>query len=224
MVINMKNKERYITQLRNMNMFNEATYSYLHIFSFHKGEHVLFQGQELDYLYILMSGKLKTCHTTSNGSTVLIAFSYPITVIGEIELLNHREVMNDIYALEDSICLAISIELYKEELLNDLLFNQYLAKTISIKLYNSNLNTSISMNYPVENRLASYLIASHNNFIIQDNFVQVAEMIGCSYRQLQRTLNDFCHKKYIYKIKRGQFKVLNRDALKSLGQDLYNLK
>ena len=73
----------------------------------------------------------------------------------------------------------------------------------------------------MENRLASYLIACAENKIIQENFVQVAEMIGCSYRQLQRVLNDFCEKKYIQKTKRSQFLIIHYDALSKLGQDLY---
>ena len=59
--------------------------------------------------------------------------------------------------------------------------------------------------------------------MIHDNFVQVAELIGCSYRQLQRTLNDFCHNGYIRKIKRGQFEIIDPIALKHLGEDLYYL-
>lgn len=77
------------------------------------------------------------------------------------------------------------------------------------------------MNYPVENRLASYLISCENNMIIEDNFVSVAEMIGCSYRQLQRVLNDFCQKKYMRKIKRSCYEILDLSALQHLGKDLY---
>lgn len=73
---------------------------------------------------------------------------------------------------------------------------KYLGYIATMKLYHSNLNNSISVNYPVENRLASYLISCHHEKIIDENFVSVAEMIGCSYRQLQRTLNDFIKKIY----------------------------
>lgn len=219
----MKNKKEYYQILEQQQMMQVSTYAYFELCHFKKGDCLLHQGQQLSYLYILLEGCIKSCHTTSNGSTVLTAFSNALTVIGEVEFLNHREVINDIYAIENIVCLRICVSKYEEVLLNDLLFIRYLAKVISCKLYETNQNSSISMNYPVENRLASYLISCHDNLIITENFVQVAKMIGCSYRQLQRVLNTFCKLGYLSKIQRGQFKICNPKALQKLGQDLYYL-
>lgn len=221
MVIIMNDKTYYINILKKQHMMNENNYQYFELCQFHKGDYLLYQGQVLDYLYILVEGKLKTSHTTANGLTVLNCFAKPISIIGEVEFLNQREVINDICALDAVKCLRISIELYQDILFHDSLFMRYLAQTISCKLYDTNHNSSISMNYPVENRLASYLISCEDHFIIEDNFVFVAEMIGCSYRQLQRVLNDFCQKKYMRKIKRSCYEILDISALQLLGQDLY---
>ncbi|WP_418555640.1 cyclic nucleotide-binding domain-containing protein [Longibaculum muris] len=196
----MRNLQLYLEKLKQEHMISDDLLPYFQFYSFSKGDLIVRQGQQLDILYIFMEGKIKACHTTSNGTVSLIAISNSINVIGEIEFLNHQDVINDIYAIDNCFCLGISIENHENLLLNDLAFIRYLALTMSQKLYNANQNTSISKNYPVENRLASYLIACAENKIIQENFVQVAEMIGCSYRQLQRVLNDFCEKKYIQKI------------------------
>lgn len=219
----MKDKLFYINQLKEMQMLNPKSYSYFDLVKFNQGDLLLHQGQKLEYLYILLHGRIKSCHTTSNGLTVLSAFSHAISVIGEVEFLNHRDVINDVYALESVICLRTSVTRFEKDLLNDLYFMRYLAQTISQKLYDTNHNSSISINYPVENRLASYLISCQDHMMIHDNFVQVAEMIGCSYRQLQRTLNDFCQSGYIRKVKRGQFEIMDPIALQHLGEDLYYL-
>lgn len=224
MVILMKSKEFYIHKLDSYNMMNKNILKHFDISYFEKGQCILHQGQRLEKLYILIDGKTKSCHTTSNGTTILIAISQGISVIGEIEFLNHRDIINDVYSIEECICLSISILLYQDLLLNDLLFMRYLAETISHKLYNTNQNSSISINYPVENRLASYLVSCEHDMIIQENFVQVAEMIGCSYRQLQRTLNTFIQMGYITKIKRGQFRIIDIHKLQRLGQDLYYIE
>lgn len=218
----MNDKTYYINVLKKHCMMNENNYQYFELCQFDTGDYLLRQGQVLDYLYILVEGKLETSHTTANGLTVLNCFAKPISIIGEVEFLNQREVINDICALETTYCLRISIELYQDILFNDPLFMRYLAQAISCKLYDTNHNASISMNYPVENRLASYLICRENHLIIEDNFVLVAKMIGCSYRQLQRVLNDFCQKKYIKKIKRSCYEILDISALQLLGQDLYS--
>lgn len=217
----MKNKDFYINMLKKENMLDNSTYQYFDVCTFKKGDCLLYQGQTLEYLYILLEGKIKSCHSTSNGTSILNAFSKPISVLGEIELLSGSDVNNNVYAIETTICLKISIIQYKDILLNDLLFMRFLATTIACKLQSSNNNSSISINYPVENRLASYLIACHDHLIIEQNLVQIAEMIGCSYRQLQRTLDEFCRKAYIKKIGRSQFHILDLESLKSLGKDLY---
>lgn len=217
----MKSKEFYIQKLDNENMMSHTLLKCFDFYCFEKGQCILHQGQKLETLYILIDGKTKSCHTTSNDATVLIAISQGMSIIGEIELLNHRDVINDVYAMEECVCLGISISLYQDFILNDFIFMRYLAETIAHKLYNSNQNSSISINYPVENRLASYLVSCEHDMIIEENFVQVAEMIGCSYRQLQRTLNDFIQIGYITKIKRGQFRIIDLHKLQGLSQDLY---
>lgn len=213
--------KKHLEQLKKEKIFSDYAFADLKICDFSKGQRILRQGQQLEDLYILMSGRIKTCHTTSNGNTVLNAVSKALTLIGEVELLTNQELINDVFALEDCICLKIDLAKNKDKLLNDLTFMQYLAKTIAKKLYNTNQNSAISINFPVENRLASYLIACHNDLLVQENFVQVAEMIGCSYRQLQRALNAFCKKGYLLKIARSKFMIVNLEMLERLGEDLY---
>ena len=69
--------------------------------------------------------------------------------------------------------------------------------------------------------MPAYFIVSHKNSIVQDNFVVVAELIGCSYRQLQRVLKLFLDKKYIKKIKRGTYQIIDLNDLNLLGEDVY---
>lgn len=105
--------------------------------------------------------------------------------------------------------------------MNHVFFMKTIAKNLASKLSKSTQNRSISLNYPVENRLAAYFIVSHKKGIIQDNFVIVAELIGCSYRQLQRVLQLFLDKNYIKKVKRGTYQIIDLNTLNQLGEDVY---
>lgn len=183
----MENKEKILHHMMKKDLQN-----YFESVHFHKGNLILRQGQTLHYLYILIQGKVKACHTTTNGITSLHSFSKPIGIFGEVEFLNQFEILNDIYALEDTVCYRIDVNQYRQYILNDTLFMYSLAKSLSLKLYDSEYNASISMNYSVESRLASYLVSCEENLMICENFVSVAEMISCSYRQLQRVLQNFC--------------------------------
>ena len=122
----MKSKEFYIHKLDSHNMMNKNLLKHFDISYFEKGQCILHQGQRLEKLYILVDGKTKSCHTTSNGTTILIAISQGISVIGEIEFLNHRDIINDVYSIEECICLSISILLYQDLLLNYISLFSYL--------------------------------------------------------------------------------------------------
>ena len=51
----------------------------------------------------------------------------------------------------------------------------------------------------------------------------VSKMIGCSYRQLQRVLQQLCQKQYLLKHENGSYQIINESALKQLGQEIYQL-
>lgn len=216
----MKNYEKMILD---KNIMTKET---LHLFQFCqvRGNYwLLHQGDQLHELYILLKGRVKACNTTANGITRLSAISYPITVLGEVEFLNGLSINNNVYTLEQCDFLIISVDQYKNVLFDDLIFVRFLAQQISLKLYNTNHNTSISINYPVENRLAAYFVSCHDCGLVKENFVSVANLLGCSYRQLQRVLNQFVQWGYIEKIGRSHYRIIDWKNLQNLGQDIYRL-
>lgn len=219
----MKNKQTYLQMLIKQKIFSSINPEHIEIFHFKKGDYILKQGNSLDYLYILVDGSIKTCHTTANGLQNICAIVSDLYVLGELELLTNQVMINDIIALNNCTLLAISIHLYKEELFQDLSFMTYLAKSIATKLYNKNNNDAISINYSTKNRLASYLIAVAQNGIIKDDLGTISEIIGCSYRQLQRVFKEFIIKGYIKKIKRGEYQIIQFAPLEKLSKDIYFL-
>ena len=50
----MKNREYYINLLKVEQMMSDDNYQYLELCEFSKAEHLLHQGQTLEYLYILV--------------------------------------------------------------------------------------------------------------------------------------------------------------------------
>ena len=152
---------------------------------------------------------MKVNHINANGNSMLCSFNSPYSIIGDLEFITQSPIINNVIAYEDCICATISLSKYHEILMNDVFFMKTIAKNLASKLSKSTQNQSISLNYPVENRLAAYFVVSHKNSIVQDNFVVVAELIGCSYRQLQRILQLFLDQKYIKKTKRGTYQIID---------------
>ena len=198
----------YLNELKKLEILHVDNYQYIEIKKLNKDEYLLHQGEKLNYIYILLRGKVKVNHINANGNSMLCSFNSPYSIIGDLEFITQSPIINNVIAYEDCICATISL-------------SKTIAKNLASKLSKSTQNQSISLNYPVENRLAAYFIVSHKNSIVQDNFVVVAELVGCSYRQLQRVLQLFLDKKYIKKIKRGTYQIIDLNALNLLGEDVY---
>ena len=211
----------YLNELKKLEILHVDNYQYIEIKKLNKDEYLLHQGEKLNYIYILLRGKVKVNHINANGKSMLCSFNSPYSIIGDLEFITQSPIINNVIAYEDCICATIFLSKYHEILMNDVFFMKAIAKNLASKLSKSTQNQSISLNYPVENRLAAYFVVSHKDYMVQDNFVVVAELIGCSYRQLQRVLQLFLDKKYIKKIKRGTYQIIDLNALNLLGEDVY---
>lgn len=211
----------YLNELKKLEILCEDHYQYIEIIEINKDDYLLHQGEKLNHIYILLKGKVKVNHINANGNSMLCSFNGPYSIIGDLEFITQSPIINNVIAYENCICATISLSKYYDILINDVFFMKTIAKNLASKLSKSTQNQSISLNYPVENRLAAYFVVCHKDDIVQDNFVVVAELIGCSYRQLQRVLQLFLDKKYIKKIKRGTYQIINLNALNLLGEDVY---
>jgi len=100
----------------------------------------------------------------------------------------------------------------------------FLCGQLGEKLAARNVAESINLRYPVENRLASYLLAAIDpeGYIIgTDNLGDLADFIGASYRQLARAVRRF-RDQGILDAERGRVRVLDRGKLEPLARDRYD--
>ena len=163
----------------------------------------------------------------TNGRSLLLAFYNSIRVIGDIEIVKNQSATSTIQALSTCYCLAIPMKKARLELTNDRKFLKFTCESLAEKLAAVSMNSSINLLYPLENRLASYI----NEFLTNDedsniyidfdeNLVNIAELLGSSYRHLLRTLNTLS-KKGVLEKEDGKYKVINKVLLEELAGDLY---
>ena len=64
---------------------------------------------------------------------------------------------------------------------------------MALKLASLSVSNSVNILYPLENRLASYILASYTNEDNNntENLTQIAEFLGTSYRHLLRVVKEF---------------------------------
>jgi CRP-like cAMP-binding protein len=99
----------------------------------------------------------------------------------------------------------------------------YLCGRLGAKLSDRIIAESINLRYPVENRLAGYLLGSTDGggrIPGTDDLGELADFLGSSYRQLARVVRRF-RTMGILDRTRGRIRVLDTAKLRPLARDLY---
>ena len=159
-----------------------------------------------------------------NGHSILAAFHKPFEVLGDVELFTSDRYSLSVEALSDTVCLAVPTDAVKKASDRNCRLLTFLCGRLGRKLAYRNLAESINLRYPVENRLASYLLATaaEDGLIVgTDNLGEIADFIGASYRQLSRVVRRFRDAGILAK-SRNRILVLDRKRLIPLAPDRYN--
>ena len=167
----------------------------------------------------MVEGKAKLYVTHKNGKISLIDFLTAPTFMGEIELLNSERYSRGIQTVTNSICFAISIRELKEKLLADPVFLKMLCLFLSTKTTTATTKYTQNQAYPLENRLASFILLSSDQQFYKEKHTEVCEYLGVSYRHLLYVLAQFNDAGYITKQNRG-YLLTNRDALEKLAAEI----
>ncbi|MDA8425058.1 MAG: cyclic nucleotide-binding domain-containing protein [Treponema sp.] len=187
------------------------------------GEFIIGSGEPVRSLFFLVEGRAKAYRVLENGQSILAAFFGPLDVLGEVELFSSPRYALSVVALEESVCLALPVEAVKKAAERNSRLFMYLCARLGEKLDDRNLAESINLRYPVENRLASYLLASmdgEGSILGTDDLGELADFIGASYRQLGRVVRRFRGEGILEKA-RGRIRVLDRAKLAPYARDLY---
>ena len=226
--VNDKSKLNYYIKKFAINeIFTENIEDNMELHYFKKGSHICTKGEILDYFYFFVKGRAKVYISTPNGKSLLIRFYSPIQVIGDVEITCDESIDCNIQAIEDCICIVIPLHIIHHVSTYDHKFLSFICKHLSYKLTSTSASTSLNVLYPLENRLASYLLALYPNYlnpedkVVTDNFTQLAELLGADYRHFLRIVDKLCSKNIIKKENRSLV-IVNREELKKLAVDLYN--
>lgn len=195
--------------------------------SYAPGEHIIRKGEPVHDLLFFVEGRAKVYSQMDNGSSLLLRFYRPFDILGDVELFAYDRYFLDVEAITASACLAVASESIKKAAGRNSRLLIYLCGRLGAKLVESNSSAAINLLYPVENRLASYLLAmmegpsAHAGLAMgTDNLGELAEILGTSYRQLARVVRSF-REEGILATERGRIRVLDSRKLLPLARDLY---
>ncbi len=218
----------YYDKYKLSEIFSKDIIPYLELFAYEKNEHICTDNHRLQHILFLVKGKAKVYKSLANGRSLLLCFYSPLKVLGDLELVNPAAAPSNVQALEQVYCVGFHLKHVKGHLANDLTFYKFICTSLGEKLDRSSINSSINLLNQLENRLASYILATaeqvqRNNLTIHlfnENLSNTAELLGTSYRHLLRTLSSLCANNVLRKLGSG-YEVINIARLEELASDVY---
>ncbi|UPK47320.1 Crp/Fnr family transcriptional regulator [Paenibacillus pabuli] len=190
----------YLKQYQLESVFPEPLRPHMTLCHFEKCELICREGETSEYLYVLVEGKVKIFTTSPQDKTLVLCFKTPLEVVGDIEYVRESNIVNTVQAVSPVVMLRIHYK-WLAELASDYApLLKFLLKIISHKFYIDSNFSNFNLMYPVEVRLASYLLSistEEAGTVVHEeldafNLTDIANLIGTSYRHLNRVIQKLC--------------------------------
>lgn len=196
----------------------------LTLLRYQEGEVIHRQGEPMDYLLLVLSGRAKVCVATADGKSLLLSFYSGQGLLGEVELLRgDLRATTTGQAITDFVCVGVPLAVFGQELRGNVRFLNAAGGAMAQKLDRCCQNSALNLLHPLEPRLCAYLLMTHENGRLCDKLTELAELLGVSYRHLLRTLERLCKEGVLEK--RGHsYHIKNEAALQRLADDFYLLE
>ncbi|WP_281658158.1 Crp/Fnr family transcriptional regulator [Halobacillus sp. Cin3] len=210
----------------NLDPYFPGTYKdKLQLFSFTEGEDLFVPGERLDRLYFLVEGKIKIYTLTPEGQSLINRFKKPLAVIGDVEYIKQSAVLNSVEAVSSGEMIGFPYAALKDLEKEHPAILRFLLEMVAHKFYTEAHFTSMHMLYPVEVRLAGYLLSissvgegtAFHQEMRTSNLSELAEWIGTSYRHLNRVLRKMEADEVIER-SRGSIMIKNLQELRLLAK------
>lgn len=208
----------YIQRFNIDHLFSDNINHIAEIHTFQKDDYLMRMGDSLEYYYFLVHGRVKLSYLFENGKATVVKFYHPLKALGDIELIHDEPITTDVLALSEVHCVALPAAYLREHFLNDPKFLRHLVTSLSLKLHATVNNLSYNVNYPLINRLASYLIDQpqcDGKIELITSYIEIAEFLGTTYRHLNRILNQLSAEAII-EIRDKSIVILDNKALEEL--------
>ncbi|QGH36762.1 transcriptional regulator YeiL [Gracilibacillus salitolerans] len=220
-IYNGEKKRLYLEKNSIADLFSFPVEDLIEVHEYQRNDWIIQEGMRPDFLFYVMEGKAKIYITHQNGKVSLINFVNANEYIGEMELLHDVYYTKGIQASTKTICFALPIHYYRKQLLEDAKFLRELTKFLSVKATEMAAKYTQSLAFPLENRLADFILQTADEGVYKERHVTVCDYLGVSYRHLLHVLAQFCDKGYIQKEGRN-YQIKQYHSLHEFAEVLQN--
>lgn len=209
--------KEYYSRFPMNDYFGTDIQPFTRIVQFEPDDVILREGEEPEYLYYLIEGRAKLFLTHENGRISLVNFLSAPCFIGEMELLEAQKYANGVKAITICTCFAIQTRLCKTQLLQDTRFLRHICVFLGKKAISNTDNYSRNQSYPLDVRLAAFILTTANNGYYRERHTEAAEYLGVTYRHLLYVLADFVKKGLVKKTPQG-YHIENQAVLREIAE------
>lgn len=195
---NASEREAVIQKSGFMKFFSFPADSYAKLVMFAPREYIIQEGFMPSQLFFLTSGRAKLYTTLANGKVALIDFFEAPCFIGEMELFDHTEVYS-IQAVAPCQCLTLPTRQCGPMLLEDVVFLREICRYLGRKDAKNVRVFAKNQSYPLQNRLASFILLSSVAGVYEEKHGNAADYLGVSYRHLLYVIAQFVSEGYLQK-------------------------
>lgn len=210
--------QQYLESPPYRHYFRDSFWEGTHIVECSAGEYIFRQSSPPDHLYLMLKGRCCVRFLLSNGKSAIFQTLRVPCLVGEVELFQDTAPLL-VQALEKSRMLAIPLDQCRTALLQDPHFLQQVCADLIVKERNEILSLLHTFGYPLENRLAKFILDNRqeNRFFLRKTLI--AESLGASYRHVETVMSGFVRKGYLSKEKLI-YTITDKKALSDLAQEL----
>lgn len=199
-------EQNTIGLLRRIQLFSSLSDEELHqinqwiiIRNYKKNETILYEEDTNQFMYIILSGKVKAIKTTGEGKEVILAMHQSGDFFGEMSLINGKTTPASVIAIEDSLIAIIS----KKEFYS-ILFSQHKLLQRLLEILSSRLRTSwdtiklLTFNNATQRlRMLFFMLSEEHSIETEEGIVldiklshqEMADMTGMSRETVTRVLD-----------------------------------
>ena len=187
---------------------------------FHRGEQIIESDILSDFIYFLLDGEVKFLVTSDSGKIIYLGGSKEFTVLGEVSSLWKMKPMTSVVASSDCLCFCISLDTYRNRLLDDNTFLRYISKTMAYRLTKRDDDVIVDKTETAYTKMCALIIQNSQDTMFTLDLQECARTLSISYRQVIRVMNRLLQEKLIKKVKKKYY-ILNYSALYANTNDNY---
>ncbi|MTI46391.1 MAG: cyclic nucleotide-binding domain-containing protein [Firmicutes bacterium] len=218
--------KEYVDKFNINSLFQDNMMEDMKLCKFNSEEIIFLEEEHIENFYFIVEGKVRVKASLKSGKEILLRFIQPFNTLGEIELMGDCCAKNRVESVKESLLIGISIDKMRKFAFEDIKFLKYINGILSHKISTIDKTMALNLTYPLDVRLANYLITINStnenriNELETNDLNDIAEILGSSLRHLNRVIRDMSDLG-ILKKQNKKLLIQDYDKLKQMSAELY---